>query len=834
MIEWSIFYKMLGIPEDVTEPTYYDLLGLHPNICNSALVDRMLNKQKSRLRQNIPGPQFIPLVLSFEQKKLDRAAAVLRDPAVREKYNTYLQRKARLRKREKQKEKARQRLLQKARDAVDALLNPDKTLDDSKRPILGAKLRSLGLKESRVNSLLERIPRPAKEVARPGDEAMQYFVAAIDLAIRGGLLTPDAERKIMDLAEKLNIDEEQAINRIDQELADRNARRGERDVSVLEREFENRVRTMFPNGSATSDQYQLLLALAEADGLPETAAKGVLQRCLVVVMPKPIDQESPAESAEPTGEEQPIFEDRPEESDTLVAIPVRTRRRDIWPIALPIIAIAVFVFFVWFLQMGGRESLFRRRSPVPAGPPTGPRVSPGPPIVYQSDPKPPSRPVRQPKPLDEQSAPKPPARIRGPCLVTANDVRQHYSSTTQKDELFSDLAMTMFACYCRAVHFTTGSTNCYDELSKLMQESDRAGYLTQSVTVTPAAPVRSSGSPAEASEPEARESRPKGPFTEYSIEALRVQDTPEAADKLLDELKKQSLRPPRGTIVCRTLWALSTMTDSDIPRRLIDMLPESQSLVAILIARTLDKAAGSSASAGLLTWLNGPADREKCAEYWNSHCPTWAGSSSVHPSPSGGGSSRWEPDPMIIKLLAVTAQYAELTADVLKDYRYNAGPPAQARGRITNTFPTSCTPAGVGPKLLDSLNNIFVQLARLVVENPDRGQFDSDSVGRITRYQKALREVACETKLQKAVVHLDSTAGLLELLVQQSRPTEERKQELVKIEADRQSALRGCHDVVDELRESCYYNLVLWDLLIGGSDDPVPVTPAPTSVRRSR
>ena len=94
MIEWNLFYKMLGIPEEVAEPTYYDLLGLHPETCCAELVDRMLLVQKNRLRQNIPGPQFIPLILSFEQKKLERAAAVLRDPRTREKYHEHLQKKA--------------------------------------------------------------------------------------------------------------------------------------------------------------------------------------------------------------------------------------------------------------------------------------------------------------------------------------------------------------------------------------------------------------------------------------------------------------------------------------------------------------------------------------------------------------------------------------------------------------------------------------------------------------------------------------------------------------------------------------------------------------------
>ena len=39
MIEWSLFYRMLGIPEEVPEPTYYDLLGLHPKACNEAKLE---------------------------------------------------------------------------------------------------------------------------------------------------------------------------------------------------------------------------------------------------------------------------------------------------------------------------------------------------------------------------------------------------------------------------------------------------------------------------------------------------------------------------------------------------------------------------------------------------------------------------------------------------------------------------------------------------------------------------------------------------------------------------------------------------------------------------
>ncbi|MHC4627750.1 MAG: hypothetical protein ACYTDV_12265, partial [Planctomycetota bacterium] len=159
MIEWNLFYRMLDIPEDVTEPTFYDLLGLRPETCRAEVVDRMLEVQKSRLRQNIPGPQFIPLVSSFEHKKLERAAAILRNHKTRQQYDEHLRRKADQRKREDQNERVRRRVLRQAREIVNSLLNPDKTLGDRERPILAAKLQELGIGENVTRSLLEKIPR---------------------------------------------------------------------------------------------------------------------------------------------------------------------------------------------------------------------------------------------------------------------------------------------------------------------------------------------------------------------------------------------------------------------------------------------------------------------------------------------------------------------------------------------------------------------------------------------------------------------------------------------------------------------------------------------------
>ena len=80
MFEWTIFYRLLNLPDDVATPTYYHLLGLKPHSCTAEAVKNALQERKKRLRQNIPGPHFIPLVLRFETEQLDPAAEILANP----------------------------------------------------------------------------------------------------------------------------------------------------------------------------------------------------------------------------------------------------------------------------------------------------------------------------------------------------------------------------------------------------------------------------------------------------------------------------------------------------------------------------------------------------------------------------------------------------------------------------------------------------------------------------------------------------------------------------------------------------------------------------------
>ena len=56
MIYGPAFYKLLGIPESVAEPTAYHLLALDPRMITENMVDEALAARKASLRRIWDGP----------------------------------------------------------------------------------------------------------------------------------------------------------------------------------------------------------------------------------------------------------------------------------------------------------------------------------------------------------------------------------------------------------------------------------------------------------------------------------------------------------------------------------------------------------------------------------------------------------------------------------------------------------------------------------------------------------------------------------------------------------------------------------------------------------
>ena len=293
---------MLGISQKVSEPTPYHLLGIDPRVFSEDLVESALAERKTMLRQNIPGPQFIPMI-SLVERDLDQAAGILLDADKRKALNDRLL--GELRDKKAKKEKARRQKLRRAADKViQGQVSRDGTLDDSKRQALAKRLQELGMSADDAQVVLEEIPRPmTKEEASP--EALNYLAKAVNTALVGKVLTAEGEGKLLKLAKKLGIPKKQATQTILKSLEARQAKRGEVDETLLRAHFEKQVYRACPDGIVTDEHRAVLLRIAATIGLPARAAAEVFEGCRASAATMIVPSE-PSSAVPPTEEHTPL------------------------------------------------------------------------------------------------------------------------------------------------------------------------------------------------------------------------------------------------------------------------------------------------------------------------------------------------------------------------------------------------------------------------------------------------------------------------------------------------------------------------------------------------
>ncbi len=286
MIYGPAFYKLLGIPETVVELTAYHLLGLDPRMITAALLDQAIIERKARLRQNISGPGFIPIV-SMIESELDAAADTLRDPHRRLQYNKKLldhtgSAKAKV------EGQDRRKIVAECRSIVRSMVDSEGMLVRARREKLAVRLQNAGMSDDDVRYVLQHIPSPPGDAdetsehrrSRQRAEVTGFFIEAIDLAIRNGLLVRADEQKLLTLAERLGIDADVARVRIDERIEAVGASRGERDESSIVAQFKLSVLAMYPMGDATELDCKRLLSLAAAEGLSIDQAREAIRDCL--------------------------------------------------------------------------------------------------------------------------------------------------------------------------------------------------------------------------------------------------------------------------------------------------------------------------------------------------------------------------------------------------------------------------------------------------------------------------------------------------------------------------------------------------------------------------
>ncbi|MBM4037593.1 MAG: hypothetical protein FJ290_03685 [Planctomycetes bacterium] len=327
MVHPQFFYKLLDIPETAGEPTLYQLLGISPRAFDPALVGRALSERKKRLRQNIPGPQFIPVVATIE-RELDGAAEVLRDAARRKAYDAHLAREkhdAALQEAKAQ----RTQLTAAVHETISSHVDAAGSLSEHDRPTLAKKLRHIGVDDRNVQVILAEIPKPPappppEQVTAVGvpRETLDFFATATDLSISQGVLAVDDERRLLALAEKLAIPAPAALNAINTRLSAKGARRGQLDLPALTALFQHQLEKLYPDRQAPPAERIRLVGLGVAQGLSVEAASQAVQNHFE---PSAGPQATPLE----------IIETLPEDEELLTVQPVDDGPLTVEPLSEP-------------------------------------------------------------------------------------------------------------------------------------------------------------------------------------------------------------------------------------------------------------------------------------------------------------------------------------------------------------------------------------------------------------------------------------------------------------------------------------------------------------------
>ena len=918
MIEWSLFYRLLAIPEDIAEPTYYDLLNLEPHCCTEELVDRALNDRRMLLRQRISGPQFIPLVLKFESEQLNVAAATLRDPAKRAIYDNQLKQQNQPTSHQESTDQ-KTRLAREARAAIAQTVNPDGTLDPTQRDILARQLADIGLVDRDIQAVLSRIPDsrptardhiPAQEprptddpfpadapppVNTPSLQEKAFFANAVDLAIVYGLLDPQDETRLLALADHLLLPRELALRIIEQRLHSKQARRGERNTVFLKDQFTLQVRSLHPNRQAGREQREYLLALAVMDGLPPTIAQQVLDEHLDPLaddnhnLPATVEHEPSIAELDNTLEEYLVSPDTPAYPQKPVVI------------ALSVLGALLFALLVLLVTIGLNPSTPQDHTPAPPDDtiPTRPTDT-SPPDTAQDTPAPTGRadttteladspqPAGQPADAPATREPHEPAEPTGttptdktptagttdetttatadPPLrphtatglpVLARAIRAGYTTANSRDELFADIALTTLACCKQVERFVSDSKTWANRLKIVRAASNHTEEIIRHISITPvprpAVPIQlplvadvqqysasSTISHEDSQRLTADLSSDSSSRRCRAIEQLRVANTSQAADMLLTALTDTRLQQDPAA-AARILRALRTMSDPDILPALIEAIGLSERpIVSHQIVHTLlDQTTTKPTGPAVLPRRHDRKQQQRCLTWWRARLaqgnlkwgtgtpfPTAPAARQPEDESSRNDSKRdrpqrspdqppppWLNDTQALKLLTAVAYYSNHTADQLESYQWHTTNSAEPYQFNNSDLPIEIAPTAITAELATGITRTSNELLRLIRQHKKGPDYSLRAD--VVQLRRHARLAACHTLFQTLAVELDSQTELLTILLDESTgkttPAKNSTRRTRRIFTA--GSLGESKDVLQQIRQSCFNNLLLWETL---------------------
>lgn len=752
---------MLGIGSDIIEPSYYHLLGIEPGKCTAKAVDAALIQRKMELRQNIPGRQFVPMVLKFEKEQLEPAAQVLRNDETREEYDAELTRKVR-------KIKKNTRLIEKVRRVIIKAIGEDGTLDGAGRVALAEELRGIGIDEKNISKMLVRIPRAEAKADDDLGIYSEFFVGAVALAVSEGTLDRGERTKLLELAVKLNIEHSAAVATIERVAGSAGAKhkdRGADEVALVRPVFEEKERKRVKvkaakAAAARAAERQEEIARAEADEdegfdwwalLEKVAPIAAIVVFTIVVMllsmsnkPRQERDEQQTEPAEQIEEVEDVRQREKKEADEERRLEVERAK--------------------------AREQAA---------------------VIQQ---------IYEQKQLE--------ARISHAGRLLAENVVKD----ADVEDLLADAAAGMMVCCDRTEQFVSGKRLWTEPLRRLIVRRGRTEKMIEEARYIRFQEYRDVDEAVEGGRSEAWLKKMRADIVSgikaarYSaIEQLRNDGSSEAIEVLLggDDVGFERYRETMN----RRLAALSEVKDTGIVRQLAERMGTSaRAYSAHRIMAWLVEATGIQPEiGGRLLIRNELGERQRCSAWWVERISQWQQKQdaleNMDEDPSLDGDGDGGTGGLLVELLA---DYCEKEAKILRGHK--------AEGDRVDGYRGNLQKGGNGEKLVAASGAIVAELERIVRSEADERKYLV--MVDVAELERRVRLAASETALQKAAVNLGSVGEMLRVLAFVTDEKEQYHKALAEQVGEGVKRLEGVVNVADEIRVCSINNVNLWQLIL--------------------
>ncbi len=757
MMDWNVFYRAIGIAENIIDPSYYHILGLTARDCDAEKVQKALAEKKRDLRQAIPSPEFIAPVLLFEKEVLEKAASVLGDDQQRAAYNKGLltrQREIETKNRKKQK------LIDDVRAAIAEAVDEKGCLGGPARGLLEEKLRLIEVQEHNIRQILARIPEPAEAADLDRQRLLTFFAEAVQLGVRDHVLGAAEERHLMQLAFRLGLDELQARLVIDQQLAQLSATRP---------------------------------AAQQAE----------------IILEKPIrmeDKDVPVPPPEIKLKKKPAAKQKPEtpqDIEEAVDEIHRLTADKVFRVVAPVLAIAVFIATVYFLN-----AMNRKRNAVPDMsdilPAKQPQVEKKAPKNNAAKPE-----VQQPKPSD-QSPDVSQIPVEVPQITEFEsdfkDVELSDAQTASVNKMLADIGMLTLAIQDRASHYSGNGSQSTRQLEKLKASGDRVKDILSHSKRMGMPKVK-----LDAVEEEIMHLRLKTLVDMlhsesqqeryYAIGRLGSIGQRAAYEILLEALEDRTIKDKSGSMIGQMLNVLAGSNSTTIAHKLAEIMERAGRQTAFQIETTLMGMTQITPSgAGVLPVKNNLQQRKAASAWWQNQLWSWQGEyfdPQTNRQPYAFETT--------LKLTATASELIRQATMRLSDAKGQDKEVADKRLQFEYGFEADLDMLKCSPSI--SCRYFADELERLV-RRGDAAAAKADVVA----LNRRAHLLAADDDSQAAAVHIAAANDFFAILAEQADSKGQYRTLIREFRQRFQPPASG--DGLVKLRHECYLNVLYWDLLL--------------------